>query len=148
MRTTLDQNHPAPRVAALSVRSPTVETARSPVVTCDSSYSAIRSFCIGNSRKFQAVQPPPVRALRARHGIHSHRAHTKITLGPAAALRRRITQARRDEPLILQAVERGAERSRRRVAIGTGVDLFLDGDAVSAVVQAQNGQQYHLFEFA
>jgi hypothetical protein len=78
----------------------------------------------------------------------SDAADMEKSLGAAAALRRRVAQARGNEALVLQAVERGVECPGRRLAAGPFADFLADGDAVCVVAETQNRQQHHLFEFA
>ena len=69
-------------------------------------------------------------------------------LGAAAALGRGAAVAEGDQALVLHAVQRGVERARSGVAAGVGGDLAEDGDTVSLVAEAQDGEQDDLLEFA
>ena len=82
------------------------------------------------------------------HGLDSGGGDGEETLGAPAALGGGIAQAGCHESLLLQAIERGVERSGSGFAIRAGGNFRADCDAVGVVVQTQDGQQDNLLKFA
>ena len=64
------------------------------------------------------------------------------------AFGRGIAVAEGDQALIFHAVQRGIKCAGSGVAARTGGDFRQDGDAVSCITEAENGQQNNLLEFA
>jgi len=71
---------------------------------------------------------------------------------PPAADRRARSEARGDESLRLESIERGVDGSRRDLAVQSRLDLFQDGATVCFLsevgARANQREEYGLFEGA
>src|SRR5262249_32855846 len=67
-------------------------------------------------------------------------------LGAAAALRRRIAHPGLDQALVLQAIERGVERSNGAGFFRRLLHFFADRSAISLVAQPGGGGKKEIFE--
>jgi len=146
VRATDVQNQRGPRCGISSSRSPTVAAAKSRGVTSDRTVSARRALRMGHSREHDAAQQPPIRPLRSRHGLDTSLRDLDVTLRPSAALRRGIAEARGDQPLLLEPIEGGVERTGCRLALGAGENLGADARPVRLVLQAEDREEHDLFE--
>src|SRR5580765_2672400 len=140
------QNQSAPRVSASSSRSPTVETARSGLVTNDSTHSARCALRMSDSRKFQAGQQSLVGTLRASDRPHAFGSDREETLGPPAALRRWFAKPRRDQAFVLEPVERRVQRAGTHHTARAVRNLIPERHRIRAVVQAEDRKQDDLLE--
>ena len=66
----------------------------------------------------------------------------------AAALGRRLPEARAHEAALLEAIERRVQRARRDDAVGTFLNLPTDRDAVHVRTQPHEGKENQLLEIA
>src|SRR5437867_9261993 len=64
----------------------------------------------------------------------------------AAALGRGFAKLGADEPFGLEAAQRFVDGAEGEVASGASLDLVVDGDAVGAVTDAEDGEEDDLFE--
>src|SRR5262245_34779043 len=109
--------------------------------------SARRSLRMRASRKDEAFQQPLIRALCTRNGTDTSCRHREVALCAAASFGRRVAVLRCDQPLFLEPIERGVERTWRWVAVCALGDFAPDRDPIGVVVQAKNGKQHDLLEF-
>jgi len=75
-----------------------------------------------------------------------------VAFRSAAAHRRAGTEARGDQSLRLESIERGVDGSRRDLAVQSRLDLFQDGATVRFLsefrARTNQREQYSLFEGA
>ena len=71
-----------------------------------------------------------------------------VFLPPATALRRRLAEPGGDEPLVLQAEQRGIDGAERYRTPGPSFDLVPDRDPIRLGLKSHEGQENELFEFA
>ncbi len=71
-----------------------------------------------------------------------------MAAGPAPTHRYRIGAVGLQIALLLQPVDRGINGPDRYHAAYPVLDLLSDRDAVGICLQAEDRQEYHLFEFA
>ena len=88
------------------------------------------------------------RSIRGLHGPHAQRGHFVMALALAAALRRRIADARVHEALLLEPVERGVDGADRDIAPAARFDFAAHRGAVGVGPEAHQRQQHHLLELA
>ena len=73
--------------------------------------------------------------------------HFEMALALAAALRRRIADARFHQPFLLEPLERGVNGADRHAAAAALFDLAAHRGAVRVGAKAQQREHHHLFEF-
>ena len=72
----------------------------------------------------------------------------EVPLPLAAALRRRIADARLDQALLLEALERGVHRAHGHAAAAALLDLGAHRRAIGVGAEAQQRQHHDLLELA
>src|SRR5690606_22567008 len=98
-------NQIGPRRAASSIRSPAIDSARSRGATRamnSSATDALGMLLLENSKTFEKAL---IRTLRALDRGRAGGADGVVPLCAAAALGRRLAEARCDQPLLLQPVQ-------------------------------------------
>src|SRR5580658_6089109 len=131
-----------------STRSPTIEAARSGVITSDNIRSARRGSGMTHSRYVETFEKRAISALRTGNGADALGAHAKVSFGAAATLRRRIPEGRSHQGFLFEPFQRRVKRSRRRVAACAGGDLLSYCCAIGAIVEAQDGEENDLLELS
>src|SRR6185369_13984533 len=84
-------------------------------------------------------QPPQIRD-RLPERAAAERIDAVVLLSPSAPLRRRVADADRHVPLLLQPAERLVDRAHRELAGRFALELVLDRDAVGVVPETQHGE--------
>ena len=74
--------------------------------------------------------------------------HSEAARPAAAALRRRVALVRADESLLLEPRQGLVDGAEREVALREADDLFVDGNAVRGIADAEDREEDDLFELA